>query len=51
MPFFGDSGVPREWPWDSKWWKPGERIRELEKAGALIAAEIARLEVERELTE
>jgi hypothetical protein len=50
MPFFGDSGVPREWPWDSKWWKPGERIRELEKAGALIAAEIDRL-VERELTE
>jgi hypothetical protein len=33
------------WPWDSKWWKPtpGNRIRELEKAGALIAAEIDRL--------
>lgn len=32
------------WPWDSKWWKPtpGDRIRELAKAGALIAAEIDR---------
>jgi len=34
------------WPWDKKWWKPtpDNRIRELEKAGALIAAEIDRLE-------
>ena len=33
------------WPWDWKWWKPtpDNRIRELEKAGALIAAEIDRL--------
>lgn len=32
------------WPWDVSWWKPGPtRIRELEKAGALIAAEIDRL--------
>lgn len=33
------------WPWDSRWYKPsaGNRIRELEKAGALIAAEIDRL--------
>jgi hypothetical protein len=33
------------WPWESRWWKPtpGNRIRELEKAGALIAAEIDRL--------
>jgi len=31
--------------WDKKWWKPTpkSRIRELEKAGALIAAEIDRL--------
>jgi hypothetical protein len=30
------------WPWDPKWWKPTpeDRIRELEKAGALIAAAI-----------
>ena len=33
------------WYWDRKWWKPtpNNRIRELEKAGALIAAEIDRL--------
>jgi len=30
------------WPWESKWWKPtpDDRIRELAKAGALIAAQI-----------
>lgn len=34
------------WPWDEKWWKPtpNDRIRELVKAGALIAAEIDRLQ-------
>lgn len=33
------------WPWDSSWWKPeGGRVRNLEKAGALIAAEIDRLQ-------
>jgi hypothetical protein len=34
------------WPWDKGWWKPtpDNRIRELEKAGALIAAEIDRLQ-------
>lgn len=31
-----------EWPWDALWWKPGDRVRELTKAGALIAAEIDR---------
>lgn len=33
------------WPWGSKWWKPTpeDRIKELSKAGALIAAEIDRL--------
>ena len=32
------------WNWDIKYWKPtSDRIRELEKAGALIAAEIDRL--------
>ena len=37
-----DSG----WPWDSIWWKPTpqNRILELQKAGALIAAEIDRLQ-------
>lgn len=50
-----DSGVPYQvkghllnmppyWPWDQKDWKPGPTaIRTLEKAGALIAAEIDRL--------
>jgi len=41
------------WPWWEmlyrgapfmNWWKPGNRIRELTKAGALIAAEIDRLQ-------
>ncbi len=37
---------PALWPWDLKWWKPTpeNRIRELQKAGALIAAEIDRLQ-------
>jgi hypothetical protein len=41
------------WPWEFYWWKPAEkklnrakRIRELVKAGALIAAEIDRLQRE-----
>lgn len=41
--------VPGFWPWAFKWWKPSEptvegKIRDLEKAGALIAAEIDRLQ-------
>jgi hypothetical protein len=38
------------WPWNKQWWKPAiqplkdTRIRELAKAGALIAAEIDRLQ-------
>lgn len=37
---------PKLWPWDAKWWKPtpNNRLRELVKAGALIAAEIDRLQ-------
>jgi hypothetical protein len=31
------------WPWENRWWKPAPRIRELVKAGALIAAEIDRV--------
>lgn len=35
---------PRDWPWASEWWKPtGDAVRDLVKAGALIAAEIDRL--------
>lgn len=37
--------TPDTWPWDFKWWKPSEDpIRNLVKAGALIAAEIDRLQ-------
>jgi hypothetical protein len=37
--------APYGWPWDDKWWKPtGDAVRDLTKAGALIAAEIDRLE-------
>lgn len=34
------------WPWKFAWWKPtpDDRIRELVKAGALIVAEIERLQ-------
>lgn len=38
------------WPWNKKWWKPEQggtreaRIRNMVKAGALIAAEIDRLQ-------
>jgi hypothetical protein len=37
--------LPRHWPWEARWWKPTpeDRVRELVKAGALIAAEIDRL--------
>lgn len=50
--------IPENWPWDIKWWKPAncefshdenyneERIKELAKAGALIAAEIDRIQNE-----
>jgi hypothetical protein len=31
------------WPFDVEWFKRGDRIRELEKAGGFIAAEIDRL--------
>lgn len=36
---------PSRWPWDPGWWKPGsDPLRRLVKAGALIAAEIERLQ-------
>lgn len=40
-----DDGIPHLWPWDGNWYKPTpeNRVRELQKAGALIAAEIDRL--------
>jgi hypothetical protein len=36
--------APLGWPWDAKWWKPAGARRNLEKAGALILAEIERLD-------
>lgn len=37
--------IPSMWLWARKWWKPSpDPIRNLVKAGALIAAEIDRLE-------
>ncbi len=32
------------WPWDSESWKPKDRLSNLIRAGALIAAEIDRLQ-------
>lgn len=32
------------WPWDLEWWKPTDHRRNLVKAGALILAEIERLD-------
>lgn len=43
LSFGPDSGPPESWPWPPEWWKPStDRVRNLEKAGALIAAEIDR---------
>lgn len=37
--------VPRHWPWASNWWKPKKNKRkDLVRAGALIIAEIERLD-------
>lgn len=35
---------PARWLWSSVWWKPSDRRRNLIKAGALIVAEIERLD-------
>jgi hypothetical protein len=38
-----DNPPPDVWPWDASWWKPtADPIRQLAKAGALVAAEIDR---------
>lgn len=39
-----DGQPPVFWPWNTKWWKPTDPRRDLVKAGALIAAEIERLD-------
>lgn len=38
------SGRAIRWPWAKCWWKPKTPIRDLVRAGALIAAEIDRLQ-------
>ncbi len=35
--------IPKIWPWESKWWKPKDRRPNLVRAGALIAAELDRM--------
>ncbi|GAG33310.1 unnamed protein product, partial [marine sediment metagenome] len=45
--FVGDGiqgPYPEIWPWDPSWWKPTDERRNLEKAGALIVAELERLD-------
>ena len=36
--------VPKQWPWDPSWWKPTDARCDLVKAGALILAEIERID-------
>lgn len=36
--------APKNWPWASEWWKPTNPRRDLVKAGALILAEIERID-------
>jgi hypothetical protein len=39
-----ESQATKEWPWGVEWWKPSrDPLRNLAKAGALIAAEMDRL--------
>lgn len=43
---FDTFGIPKDWPWSLDTWEPtpNDRITELAKAGALIAAEIDRIQ-------
>lgn len=42
---FSDGHPPiRYWPWDAEWWKPKDRRRDLIRAGALIVAELERMD-------
>ena len=40
----GQADAPSVWPWAPEWWKPTDTRRNLEKAGALILAEIERID-------
>ena len=45
--WFEDGATPYRpsfWPWEEKWWKPTSQRQMLVKAGALILAEIERLD-------
>lgn len=39
-----DAAIHHSWPWDRSWWKPKDRRSDLVRAGALIVAEIERLD-------
>jgi hypothetical protein len=39
-----DGMCPAYWPWKASWWKPNDRRSDLVRAGALILAEIERLD-------
>lgn len=39
-----ESLLERMWPWSREWWRPKNRRRDLIRAGALIVAEIERLD-------
>lgn len=48
-PTFADGGdenafFPTDWPWDGDWWKPKSYRENLVRAGALILAEIERID-------
>lgn len=38
---------PINWPWHADWWKPRDRISNLVRAGALIIAELERIQRDR----
>ena len=42
--YYMGSQTPTNWPWKAAWWKPTSHRRDLVKAGALILAEIERLD-------
>lgn len=51
MPTRAWGTLPTIWPWMPRWWKPKDRRRDLVRAGALIVAEIERLDRENERSE
>lgn len=40
----GYADAKNEWPWDEEYWKPSSARRDLVKAGALVLAEIERID-------